>query len=358
VVKRRAKGEGSIFKEKSGYWRAVITFPDGSRKYKRAKRQSVVREWLQEQRQSIQRNVLLKDDKVLFGDYLDHLIDAFTPTLAPSTVESYQRLIRIHIKPELGHMRLVKLRPDHLQALYSRKLDAGLSNRTVQYIHAVIRRSLSQAAKWGLLHHNPTNAVVAPVAKREPPPTLSAEQAKLFLESVEGHRYYPVYFLAITTGLRKGELLGLQVEDVDLKRNKLQVKHTQVDIQGKTHLGQPKSAAAKRTITLADNACEAIKEHCSKGEGYVFTSSAGTPLSQRNLSRHFHRTLEKLGLPNMPFHALRHTAATLLLQANVHPRLVQEMLGHSTIVLTLDTYSHVIPGHHDEAADEMERIFG
>jgi hypothetical protein len=114
VAKRRAKGEGSIFKEKSGYWRAVITVPDRSRKYKRTKRQSVVREWLQEQRQSIQRNVLVKDDKMLFGDYLDHFIDAATPTSAISTLESYQRLIRIHIKPELSQIRLVKLRPDHL----------------------------------------------------------------------------------------------------------------------------------------------------------------------------------------------------------------------------------------------------
>jgi integrase len=294
----------------------------------------------------------------LYGDYLDHFIDAVTPTLAASTVESYRRLVRDHIKPEVGHMKLVKLRPDHLQDLYSRKLDSGLSSRTVQYIHAVIRRSLNQAVKWGLLHHKPTDAVVAPVPRSEPQPTLSAEQAQLFLESAEGHYYYPAYFLAITTGMRKGELLGLQVEDVDLKRNKLQVRHIQVDIQGKTHLGQPKSTAAKRTITLSESVCEAIKEYCSKGEGYVLTSSAGTPLSQRNLSRHFHRTLEKLGLPSVPFHALRHTAATLLLQANVHPGLVQQMLGHSTIVLTPDTYSHVIPGHHDEAAEEMERIFG
>jgi hypothetical protein len=146
VASRRARGEGSIFKEQSGYWRAVITFPDGARKYKRAKRQFVFREWLQEQRQAIQLNVLLKDGKILFGDYLDHFMDAVTPTLAPSTVESYQRLFRIHIKPELGQIRLVKLRPDHLQALYSRKLDSGLSNRTVQYVHAVIRRSLNQAA--------------------------------------------------------------------------------------------------------------------------------------------------------------------------------------------------------------------
>jgi integrase len=362
VAKRRAKGEGSIFKEKTGYWCAKIELPDGKQKRKRSKSQRVVREWLQEQRQAIQMNLVIKDDSILFGDYLDYFIEHFVAhSLARSTIHSYRYLIRDHIKPDLGHIRLTKLQPNDLQNLYKLKIESGLSRRTVQYIHAIIRRSLNQAVKLELLYRNPTDAVSPPRPKREPPQTLSAEQAKEFLRSIEDHPYYLIYFLAITTGMRKGELLGLQWEDVDLDRGKLRIKHTLIDIQGKMHIGQPKSDKAKRTITLSSSVREALKEHQLRMEridGMVFSSNTGAFLSQRNLTRHFHTSLSNLGMNKLPFHSLRHTAATLLLQANVHPRLVQEMLGHSSIVLTLDTYSHVIPDHHEEAAEEMDKLFG
>lgn len=357
MAKRRAKGEGSIIKEKSGYWRAHITLPDGTRRYKRSLKQSTVREWLQDQRQAIQTNLLLQDERITLGDYLDHFVNNVAAhTLAPSTLRSYKYLIRDHIKPEIGHIKLSKLRPDHIQTLYSLKLESGLSKRTVQYIHAIIRRSLNQAVKWGLLYRNPTNAVTPPRPKRKPPQTLSVEDAKLFLKIIEAHPFYPIYLLAITTGMRKGELLGLHWEDVNLDRQTISIRHTLVDIQGKVHLGQPKSDTAKRTISLPDNVCVTLKD-IQLDSGYVFKTSNDTPISQRNLTRHFHTSLKKVGLPLTSFHTLRHTAATILLQANVHPKVVQEMLGHSSITLTLDTYSHVIPGHHDEAAKEMDRIF-
>jgi integrase len=212
-----------------------------------------------------------------------------------------------------------------------------------------------------LLYRTPTDAVSPPRPKREPPQTLSAEQANAFIKSVEDHPYYLIYLLAITRGMRKGAFLGLQWEDVDLERGKLRIKNTLIDIQGKMHIGQPKSDTAKRTITLSSIVRDALEEHqvrMEKTDGLVFTSSTGTFLSQRNVTRHFHTSLSKLGMEKLPFHSLRHTAATLLLQANVHPRLVQEMLGHSSIVLTLDTYSHVIPDHHEEAAEEIDKLFG
>jgi integrase len=242
VAKRRARGEGSIFKEKSGFWCAKIVLPNGIEKRKRSKSQKEVREWLQVQRQAIQTNLTISNDKALFGDYLDYFMETVAVhSLAPSTIRSYGYLIRDHIKPDLGQIRLVDLRPDHLQSLYSRKLDSGLSRRTVQYIHAVIRRSLNQAVKWEMLYRNPTDAVSPPRPLRKPPQTLTVEQVKVFLESVEGHPYYPIYLLAVTTGMRKGELLGLHWEDVDLDRKSISIRHTLIEIQGKVHLGQPKS---------------------------------------------------------------------------------------------------------------------
>ena len=363
MAKRRAKGEGSIYKEEySDCWVAQITLPNGQRKKKRSKRQQVVREWLHEQHTAVQANLLLKDERLSLGEYLGRFMDdVASHSLAPSTIRSYNYLIKNHIVPEIGQIKLVSLRPDHLQSLYSKKLKEGLSKRTVQYIHAVIRRALNQAVKWGLLYRNPTNAVTPPRPRRKPHQTLSVEQAKAFLKAVEDHTYFPLYFLAISCGLRKGELLGLQWPSVELERGKIRVRHTLVDIQGNTHLGQPKSDAANRTITIPKSVIKALKQHQIKTgalEGYVFTTSTGHPISPRNLTRHFHSVLKKIGLPRIPFHSLRHTFATILLQSNVHPRLVQEMLGHSTIVLTLDTYSHVIPDHHEEAANEMDEIFG
>ncbi|MGB3713862.1 MAG: site-specific integrase [Candidatus Promineifilaceae bacterium] len=357
MSKRRAKGEGSIFKEKTtDYWVAEITLPNGRKRRKRSRQQQVVQDWLLDQRKAVVDNVFLVDERITVGDYLDYFMsNVAAHTLAPSTIHSYSYLIRDHIRPEIGRVRLANLRPAHLQSLYSSKLNSGLSKRTVQYIHAILRRSLNEALRSGLIIRNPTDAVTPPRPTKKPPQTLSADEVNVFLKSVEDHHWYPIYLLAITTGMRKGEILGMQWEDVDLEHGTINVKRTLVDIQGSATLGKPKSATAKRSISLSGKAVEALRQRRLE-EGFVFTTSTGRPISQRNLTRHFHASLEKAGLKRMRFHDLRHTAATLLLQANIHPKIVQEMLGHSTIVLTLDTYSHVIPGLHDEAASEMDRI--
>jgi integrase len=210
------------------------------------------------------------------------------------------------------------------------------------------------------MYRNPTDAVTAPRPKKQALVTLSAEQARLFLRSVSAHPLYPLYVLALTTGMRKGELLGLSWENCDLENGSLSVVNTLVTIQGQQSIGTPKSSSAKRKIKLTEFAVEALKQHQLQAknlDGLVFITSAGTPYSQRNLTRHFHNALEKAGLPRIRFHDLRHTAATLMLQLDVHPKVVQEILGHSTIVLTLDTYSHTIPSMQGEAVDKMDEVF-
>lgn len=167
--------------------------------------------------------------------------------------------------------------------------------------------------------------------------------------------------LAITTGIRQGEILGLHWEDVDLDKGDLAVRHTIQLLQGRIIEGEPKSAASRRTIALSDYTVAVLMQHkekISKDEGLLFTTSSGRAVSPRNLLRHFHQVLDRTGLPKIRFHDLRHTAATLLLKENVHPKIVQEMLGHSTIALTLDTYSHILPDIQQEAADKMDKIFG
>jgi len=358
VAKRRARGEGSIFKEgTTGYWCAEISLPNGKRKKKRSKSQTVVMDWLLDQRKLLKTNLLLPDDKILYRDFLDRFLkEVAEPTLKPKTVYSYEWLIRLHIKPNLGHLPITKIRPDHLQTLYAEKLSDGLSKRSVQHMHAVIRRSLNQALRWGLIYQNPTSRVTAPTPDKRPHATLTADQAKHLLESSKSYRLYPVYVLAITTGMRMGEILGLRWEDVRFEAGSLSVNQTIQLYKGKPLLGEPKTAASRRTISLTKLALEALND-IERSEGLVFRTKNGTPYNPRNVGRDFEKALARAGLARIRFHDLRHTAATLLLKENVHPKIVQEMLGHSSISLTLDTYSHILPDIQKEATEKMDKLF-
>ncbi len=356
---RRSKGEGSIFWSRSEKtWVGKFTLPDGREVRKRNKDRKVVDDWLFETRKAARENKPLIDEKTTLGEYLDRFIDEVaSPTLKPSTIRSYRYLIDSHIKPSLGNVKLSSLKPEQIQRLYYDKLDEGLSPRTVQYIHSVLRRALNQAVTWGNIYHNPTDAVVAPRPKKQVPVTLTEEQVRKLLRAVEQHAYYPIYILALH-GMRKGEILGLRRDSVDLESGTISVTQTLVTIQGKQSFGSPKSKAAKRKIVLSQAAVDALRDYQLVGDSELFfTTSVGTPISQRNLTRHFHATLEKIGLPKIPFHNLRHTTATLLLEKNTHPSVVQSLLGHSSIVLTLDTYSHVLPTLHEETANKLEDIF-
>jgi integrase len=357
MAKRRANHEGSIFKEKGrDFWVAEILV-DGKKIRKRSKRQQVVREWLQTSLNQLEQGVYLRPEKTTVSEFIDRVMrDVGAHTLRPKTIDSYNFMIDKHIKPEIGELRLNQLRPVHLQSLYSKKLEEGLSKRTVQYIHAVIRRILNQAVKWNLLVRNPTDAVTPPVPSRKTPVTLSDDQVRLFLKSVKGHRWYPIYVLAVATGMREGEILGLRWEDVDLAAGAVSVRQTIQNISGRLSIGEPKSEKSRRTIPLPIFALDVLK-NMDKGEGLIFRTSSGNPVSPRNVLRHFQNQLEKLGLPRVTFHSLRHLHATYLLRQNIHPKVVQERLGHATISLTLDTYSHIIPTLQREAAEKINDIF-
>lgn len=360
MAKKRAKGEGTIFfSEAQNRWVAEMTLPSGKKKRKYEKNQKAARDWLLKQREDVNKGFTVKDDRISVSDYFERFLDdVVTHTLKPKTVSSYKYLIKTHIIPEIGPLRLIELRPDHLQALYSRKLEAGLSKRTVQYIHAVIRRALNQAVKWGLLYRNPTDAVIAPGPDKKPPEVLTEDQAKLFLATVENHRWYPMYVLAITMGMREGEILGLHWEDVDFKNREINVSHTVNYIDGKSVIGQPKTKKSQRSISLPGLAVGVLENLERKESGLVFTTSSGKPISHRNLLRHFQASLEKAGIQRLRFHDLRHSFATFLLKKKVHPKVVQSILGHSTISLTIDTYSHILPDIQEEATKSIDEIFG
>jgi integrase len=362
MAKRRSAGEGTIFwSEKSQRWIGQLTLPNGKKKTKKSKVQGEVKKWLLEQRKAVQDNTYIDARDTTLGAFLDrYMKDVAAHTLKPKTISSYTYIIEKHIKPQIGSVKLTELRPEQLQALYSEKMNSGLSRRTVMYIHQVLHKALNQALKWGVVARNVTEMADHPTAKRSTPEILSADQAKMFLEHLKKDRLYALYLLAIAGGFRQGELLGLHWEDVDLKSGQIHVNHTVQELRGVgLVISEPKTDSSRRTVPIPKMAVEALQtlyDASSEHKGLIFTTKNHTPFSQRNLLRHFHDTLHELGLPTMRFHTLRHTFASLMLSQNVHPKVVQEMLGHSTITLTLDTYSHLIPSMQHDASQKINDI--
>ncbi len=386
---RSRRGDGSIYR-KGGKWVGEATVgrrADGARdrRYVYADTPEEAQEKLRKLLYERDRGLLADPGKQTLGEFLaSWLRDVARPAVRQRTYRNYAGVVNTHIKPVLGGIRLSKLSPQHLQRFYREKQDQGLT-RTVRLCHAVLHRALGQAAKWGLIPRNVADLVDAPkVPKKEFAP-LSPEEAQKLLAAAEGDRFYALYVLAVTCGLRQGELLGLKWEDLDLERGTLQVRRQLqwVKAEGEQRKGkkraepkwvltEPKSAKSRRVVSLPAVAVAALKRHKTRqteerlrlGEvwqdlGFVFTTSVGTPESPSNLrKRSFAPLLEKAGLPKVRFHDLRHTCATVLLAQGVHPKLVQEQLGHSQIGLTLDTYSHVMPDMKREVAAKMDALFG
>ena len=257
--------------------------------------------------------------------------------------------------------------PTHTRALYREKLDTGLAPRTVNYIHTTLSKALKDAVADGLITRNPASSVKTPRPKKKEISPLSSEQAKAFLEAVRGNRFEAAFVVALHCGLREGEILGLKWSDVDMDAGTLQVRRTLSEALA-GHLFEPPKNGKGRRIKLTARAVDALRNHLTRqieeieslgdryrDQGLVFPSRVGTPMNAKNLTaRSFKPLLKKAGLPDIRFHDLRHTFATLMLQNGEHPKVVQEMLGHATIAITMDTYSHVLPNMQRDAVDRLE----
>ena len=307
-------------------------------------------------------------DNLKVGEYLKRwLSDSVKDTVKQTTYESYERIARVHLVPTLGRIKLKNLSPTHVRGLYREKLDSGLSAASVQRIHALSHKALKQAVNDGLIPRNVTEAVAAPRQIRKEIQALTPEQARAFLQAAKTDRLEALYLLAIHTGLRQGELLGLRWSDVDLDQGTLQVRRIRSAAKGVPTFTTPKSNKS-RSVRLTAQAAQTLRDHRKRQieqrlkyaglwqeTGLVFTSTVGTPLNRHNVFRRsFKPLLRRAGLPDIPFHALRHSFATLMLSSREHPKVVQEMLGHSRINTTLDFYSHVLPDMQREAVDRLD----
>lgn len=381
--RRRGNREGSVFRRKDGRWAASITV--GYDAHGRQRKRTVYGRTRSEVAQKLasllsdQREGRVADpSKETVGQFLERwLRDYAANSVRPSTLASYAIVIRRHIIPAIGSLRLRDLQTGHLQRLYREKLEGGradgkeggLSGRYVAYMHSILHNALDQAVKEGLLPRNPADAARKPrVRGREIRPLTREEQA-VFLRGAKDDELFAAWFLLLATGLRRGELLGLRWGDVDLDGAVLHVRQAVVPLHGRAVISDVKTDAGRRSVSLPREAVRILRRHhaaqaerkLALGAAYqdhdlVFCYADGRPWDPRAFSRRFERLMKRLGLGGHTLHDLRHTHATRLLEAGVNPKAVQERLGHASVGVTLDVYSHVLPSLQREVADKIDAI--
>ena len=310
---------------------------------------------------------------------LDERLPTVKGTLRPTTYASYAMLTREHIIPRLGHLQLQKLSPAAINALYAHLSEHGrvhgggpLSASSVRRVHAVLHRACHDAVRWGRLSVNPVAGADPPKASAEHHdrlPVWNAEQLAAFLAAVADDRLYALWRVLAMSGMRRGEALGLAWEDVDMEAGSVTIRRAWIPVGGVAQFSEPKSKRSRRTIALDPVTVEALRAHAARQAGeqsdwqegaaetdLVFTRPDGRPLVPWAVSKAFREHSKAAMLPPIPLHGLRHTYATLALASGVNPRIVSGRLGHATVALTLDVYSHVLPQADREAAERQEIV--
>jgi integrase len=378
-MSKRGNGEGSIYPHKRngvkiGYRGSytIYTSAGPKRRYVSGKTREDVRKKLTKAMSDRDGGFVFEAGSVRVGEYLDRwLRDSVRGTVRQSTYETYGHMASKHIIPALGAIKLRSLTPMHVRGFYRERLDnedRKCAPATVRKMHVVLQKALDQAVSDGLLPRNAAKGVKLPQTKRGNIQPLTREQTKILLGTVSGDRLEALYVLAVATGLRQGELLALKWEDVELEEAVLRVRSTLTRSGGTVSIGQPKTARSRRSVGLTEQGVSALRVHLSRQiremeemgslyqpGGLVFANEIGGIINPSNLrNRSLKPLLQRAGLPKIRFHDLRHTCATLLLSKNINPKIVSEMLGHSSIAITLDTYSHVLPNMQQSAVQALE----
>jgi integrase len=347
--------------------------PDGKRRRRgvggfKTKREAKAAE--AEALRRIRDGVYVEPSRLTVGAYLTEMwLPSMASQVRATTLGGYRHNVRAYLVPRLGDISLQRLTTARVGAFYGELVTSGglggrpLSPKTVRYVHTTLRRALRDAVADGLVVRNVAAQARPPRARGVEMHTWTAEQVGTCLASVREDRLYPAWLLLATLGMRRGELLGLRWVDVDLTSGRIAIRHTLVMVDGKPATAEPKTAKGRRSLTLALEVLETLRAHrahqaaerLSWGTSYtdsglVITTEDGRPFHPETLSGLFVRQAKRAGLPPIRLHDLRHSVASILLARGVHPKVVSEMLGHATIALTLDTYSHVIPSLQQEAA--------
>ena len=362
---------GSITKRGKHSWRIAVDLgrdENGKRQRRfetvngtKAEAQRKLRELVS----TVENGLPVDTTKATVGEFMQQwLLDYAETNTCARTVEGYTGNIRRYITPKLGSIPLAKLTPQQIQSLYAYMLKKGLSPQTILHTHRVLREALSHAVKWGLIIRNACDAVDPPKPRRTQVKTLDAASIQKLFKATSRSPYGAVFYIALYTGMRRGEILGLRWHDINLQNKAISVNQTVTKLAGKAlTINDPKTPYSRRLVSLPPSAAAMLSglkiKRMEQLEmagiawdefAFVFCNADGGPLSPDTVSHAFPKALTKAGLPHIRFHDLRHTHATLMLKQGVHPKIVSERLGHASINITLDTYSHVMPGMQENAA--------
>ncbi len=367
---KRSNGEGSIYQRRDGRWCASVSIGRGKRKHFLGSNRGDVARQLNSALKSRDDGVPTIIKRQTVEQYLKSWLDIIKPSIRERTWVRYEQYVRLHAIPRIGKLSMEKLTAQHLQRLYADRLDAGLSPTTVHHLHATMHKALSQAVRWNVVARNVADLVDPPRIVKHEMETLSPENARRLLSAATADRMEGLFTLALTTGMREGELLGLRWRDVRLDDATLEVRGSLQRVAAGLVVMEPKTKHSRRRVGLTEAAVAALRRHRVRQaeerrrlgarwaeSDFVFTDEVGMPIDATKFLRNsFRPLLRAAGLPDMRFHDLRHTAATLVLGRGIHPKIVSEMLGHSQIAITLDLYSHVTPTMQREATLAMDAI--
>ena len=378
MAKKRANGEGSIRKRKDGRWEGRYTAghdPEtGKAIYKNVlgKTQAEVKEKLKQAIEETQALDVTKAGKYTVGEWMEVWFQDYAKIkVRPSSHQTYQGYIHNHIRPNIGDIPLEKLTSLDLQKFYKKLLTEGrvdrveakgqpkgLSAKTVRNIHQILSSALKLAQEQRLILANPAECCALPRVEHQEMKTLTTVQLTSFFREARESGVFELYYLELATGLRRGELLGLKWEDVDLQRGDLRVCRQISRINGEVVEAPLKTKNAYRTLPLAEDTVSVLKEQRKKvgNSPWVFPSLNGGPISPDSVLHMLHRVLKRAGLPKVRFHDLRHTFATLALQNGVDVKTVSGMLGHFSAGFTLDTYAHITSAAQRQAAQTMGSV--
>ncbi|MCL6447610.1 MAG: site-specific integrase [Armatimonadetes bacterium] len=380
---KRGHGEGTVYRhKKSGKWMAQASIGYGADgKLKRITKYFETRkdaqDWLTKVAHEKNIGAFVEPDKITLGDWLDKWLNTYKKArVRKTTWDNYETMIRCHIKPAIGHIPLQKLQAGDLQGLYNQKLKEEKSSSLVHRLSLIINGALKQALKEQLVYRNVNDATELPPLKYKEIQPLTAEQVQKFLEVAEQDRLYAAYLLELGTGLRRGELLALRWQDLDLENGRVFVNQTVARVRDengprktKLEYNPPKTEKSKASVPIPENIVwELVKHQIRQQEekgffqgeyqdnGLVFCSENGGQLDPRAFTRRYERLLKKAGIPKTSFHNLRHTFATLLLEAGEEMKTVQELLRHARLNITADIYTTVTEKLKKKASAKINDI--
>lgn len=370
---RHHRGEGSVyFDKRNDRWGGSFFTEDGKRRYVYGKTEREAWEKLRAAQYEEKQGLLARGPKQTVKDYLNYwLEDTHKATLKVSTYAMYRRHLDNHIIPHLGHIPLKKLTTDHVQSFCSKLSSEGLKSGTVRLVHTILYAALQDAVRWKRLTVNACETVKLPRHTQREVQPLDQEQAKRLLRVAQGSRLDCIIIVALTTGMRLGEILALRWTDIDVEERVLEVRHTVDYIKGHGWVeSEPKTEHGRRSLLLPHVTVDALKGHRTyqlevrltagvtwKEQGLVFPNRDGGYFRRPRLYAIFKKLLQESNLPDMHFHDLRHSAATILLSRGVPIKVIQEILGHGNISTTMNIYGHVLPSMHRNAMDDMDDFF-